>query len=58
MKEHPILSALVDKRKKLEVICEKLREHNSLDKLYYGAGRYSVDFQVIEELLEATRGGG
>ena len=55
---HPILEALVDpvKRKKLEAVCLALRRRNLGSKVYYGAGAYSVSFDMVEELLDATQG--
>ena len=53
---HPILYALTDpvKRKKLEAVCEALSRRNLQSKLYYGCGRYSIPFDIVEDLLEAT----
>ena len=53
---HPILYALTDpiKRKKLEAICEALSKRNLQSQLFYGCGRYSMDFSIVEDLLEAT----
>ena len=53
---HPILYALTDpvKRKKLEAVCEALSRRNLQSKLYFGCGRYSIPFDIVEDLLEAT----
>lgn len=54
---HPILYALSDpiKRKKLQDICKALDHRNLQPRLYYGCGDYSISFDIIEDLLEATR---
>ena len=53
---HPILYKLTDpkERKKLEAICEALSRRNLQSKLYYGCGKYSLPFDIVEDLLEAT----
>lgn len=52
-----ILLALTDpdKRKKLEKIYHSLNEFKVADKVYYGCGKDSVPFDVVGDLLEATR---
>jgi len=51
----PIVYALVTKRKKLQDICKAL-DHRSLHpRLYYGCGDFSISFDTVEDLLEATR---
>lgn len=53
---HPILYALVDpvKRRKLELVCDALSKRNLQSQLFYGCGRHSISFDIVEELLEAT----
>lgn len=53
---HPILQALTDpvKRKKLQDICNALDRRGLQSKVYYGAGRYSLSMDVVEDLLETT----
>ncbi|KKN33643.1 hypothetical protein LCGC14_0801820 [marine sediment metagenome] len=55
-KYHPIMYAIVDlvKRKKLEAICMSLKNHNVLEKVYYGVGVHSLSMDVVGDLLEAT----
>ena len=55
---HPVLEAIIDpvKRKKLEAVCLALRRRNLGSKVYYGYGAYSVSFDMVEELLDATQG--
>jgi hypothetical protein len=52
-----ILHALVDpgKRAKLEKIYQSLKDFKVADKVYYGCGKGSVPFDVVGDLLEATR---
>jgi len=52
-----ILLALTDpvKRRKLEKITESLKSHNQLKNVYYGYPDKGVPFDVVGELLEATR---
>lgn len=52
-----ILYALTDpvKRAKLEKIYHSLNEFKVADKVYYGCGKDSVPFDVVGDLLEATR---
>ncbi len=53
---HPILEAIIDpvKRKKLEAICMALKRRNLQSLVYYGCGAYSVSFDMVEEILDAT----
>lgn len=53
----PIVYALADpiKRKKLQDICKALEHRNLQSRLYYGCGDFSISFDVIEDLLEATK---
>lgn len=55
---HPIMYALTDKvkREKLQKICASLRNHNVLDRVYYGCGTYSLNMDTVSELLEVTNG--
>lgn len=52
-----IIHALVnpDKRKKLEKIYQSLNSFKVADKVYYGCSKDSVPFDVVGELLEATK---
>lgn len=52
----PIVYALVIKRKKLQDICKALEHRNLQSRLYFGCGDFSISFDSIEDLLEATRG--
>ena len=53
---HPVLYALTDpiKRKKLEKICESLGNRRLLDRVFYGAGKHSLDMGTVKDLLEVT----
>lgn len=55
---HPIMYALTDpiKRKKLERICQSLKDHNVLDRVYYGCGVNSLSMDTVQDLLETTEG--
>lgn len=54
----PIIHALADpiKKKKLESICEHLDRRKLLSKVYYGAGEHSVDFEIVNDMLDAVGG--
>lgn len=54
---HPILEALINpiKRKGLKKICEALGHRNLQPRLYYGCGDYSISFDTVEDLLDATK---
>lgn len=54
----PIMYALVTKKKKLQDICKALEHRNLQSRLYFGCGDFSIPFDIIEDLLEATRKGG
>jgi len=53
---HPILDYLTDpiKRDKLEKICESLGRRKLSNNVYFGCNRYSISFDIVEELLQAT----
>ena len=56
--EYPaILRALVDpiKRVKLEKIYQSLSNFKQAGNVYYGCGKDSVPFDVVGDLLEATK---
>ena len=52
-----ILLALTDpiKRRKLEKITESLKNHNQLKNVYYGYPDKGIPFDLVGDLLEATR---
>lgn len=52
-----IIHALVnpEKRLKLEKITQSLKNFKVADKVYYGCSKDSVPFDVVGDLLEATR---
>ena len=52
-----ILIALVDpiKRVKLEKIYQSLNTFNQAENVYYGCGRGSTPFDVVGDLLDATK---
>lgn len=53
----PIMYALADpvKKKKLQDICKALEHRNLQSRLYFGCGDFSISFDIIEDLLEATK---
>ena len=56
--EYPaVLRALVGpvKRAKLEKIYQSLRDFKQAENVYYGCGRNSVPFDMVGDLLEATK---
>jgi len=56
-KYHPLIYALTDpiKRAKLQSVCDELGKRHLLDRLYYGIGKNSIDFSIVNQMLEATR---
>ena len=52
-----ILRALVDpdKRAKLEKVYQSLSDFKQAENVYYGCGRNSVPFDMVGDLLEATK---
>jgi len=53
---HPVMKYLIPgkDREKMEAIVESLKRHNQLENVYLGAGRYSLPFDIVGELLEVT----
>ena len=54
----PILHALCDKekREKLIRICDALKHRRLLNKVYYGFNENAVDFETVNDMIEATGG--
>lgn len=51
-----IVRAIADpeRRKKLERVCQSLKDFNQLENVYYGHPYKGISFTVVSELLEAT----
>ena len=53
---HPVLKYLIpgEDRVKMEKIVASLKGHNQLENVYLGCGRYSIDLEIVSEMLEVT----
>ena len=55
-KYHPIMDILIDpvKRKKLERVCDELKNHKVIEQVYYGCGANPIRMDVVSEMLDVT----
>ena len=53
---HPVLKYLIpgEDRVKMEKIVASLKGHKQLEDVYLGCGRYSIDLEIVSEMLEVT----
>jgi len=50
------MDILIDpvKRKKLERVCDELKNHKVIEQVYYGCGANPIRMDVVGEMLDVT----